>query len=121
MLQESVGNLPDHSSLGGGVASLSTEAIDLKTAADQTARGLEADLNEAGALKDDAEEVNFHAGTTLPPSPCGVTSLEMLLLQVAVGAAAASDKAKRGRDAVALTLQDINTLLADMGESLSLL
>uniref|UniRef100_A0A3P9HSY5 Laminin subunit gamma 2 n=1 Tax=Oryzias latipes TaxID=8090 RepID=A0A3P9HSY5_ORYLA len=91
-VKESVGKLPDHSSLGGGVASLSTEAIDLKTAADQTARNLEADLNEAGALKDDAEEV-------------------------AVGAAAASDEAKRGRDAVALTLQDINTLLADMDRS----
>ncbi|XP_024124337.1 laminin subunit gamma-2 [Oryzias melastigma] len=91
-LKEGVGNLPDHSGLEGGAATLNTEAKDLKTEAEQTARDLEEDLNEARALKDDAEEA-------------------------AVGAAAASDGAKRGREAVARTLQDINKLLADMEHS----
>lgn len=54
-----------------------------------------------------------------PPLPGGVSSKDMLPLQAAVGAAAASDGAKRGKEAVAHTLQDINKLLADMGESLT--
>lgn len=80
--------MPPHAALLNQATQLKTGAEDLKTRTVGTAAGLGSKLEKAQQLETDAE-------------------------QTAAGAAAASDRATKTRDAVRQTLEDINKLLSN--------
>ncbi|XP_029381415.1 laminin subunit gamma-2 isoform X1 [Echeneis naucrates] len=90
-LEGTFGSLPPYTGLLNEATKLNKEALDLRTMVSDTARDLEFELNKARKMEADAE-------------------------QAAIGAAAAFDNVKQARDAVGKTLQNINSLLANMNQ-----
>ncbi|XP_028328576.1 laminin subunit gamma-2 [Gouania willdenowi] len=90
-LEKTLGSLPSHDDLLNEATRLNREAQALKTTMTNTAVGLSSELDEAKRLEADAEDAS-------------------------IGAAAAFNHAKQARDVVSKTLQDVNTLLANMNK-----
>lgn len=122
ILQETFGTLPSQTGQAIEASNeLNQDVKNLKTKAVGVAGELNFELDAARRLEADADQVNclhdkMQSSTSVKITTCW-SRMEMFLFQAAVDAAEALNNAKQTQAAVGKTLQDINSLLADLSES----